>query len=197
MERDLKRYFDTLELAPDATMDDLNQAYRDLVNIWHPDRFTHNPRLKKKAEEKLTEVNQAYEALKSSLYSESGRGTNARAGSHGTAHQKPGTKREEKEGNYPDEVKTEIEAVGESGTTSVLRLWFFLSTRLRRLVGEQVQAFKEGAYTDQQGANRGQGSGVDRGRGEGMGRRTPGQRPGRGRRRAGGGSRGGRGPRSS
>jgi nucleotide-binding universal stress UspA family protein len=41
----------------------LEEAYRDLVQVWHPDRYSYNPRLRSKAEEKLKEVNNAYELL--------------------------------------------------------------------------------------------------------------------------------------
>ncbi|MBW2078781.1 MAG: DnaJ domain-containing protein, partial [Deltaproteobacteria bacterium] len=72
----VKRYLEILELQPGASLEELNQAYKDLVNIWHPDRFAHNPRLKGKAEKKLKEVNQAYEALRPLLSSGSGLGKN-------------------------------------------------------------------------------------------------------------------------
>ena len=54
-----------LGLKPGASEEEVNQAYRDLVNVWHPDRFTDNQRLQKKAEEKLKEINAAYEYIKS------------------------------------------------------------------------------------------------------------------------------------
>ncbi len=66
----LRQCFEILELDTDATMDDLNRAYKDLVTVWHPDRFSANPRLKKKAEEKLKKVNQAYDRVLSFLSSE-------------------------------------------------------------------------------------------------------------------------------
>lgn len=59
-----KTCFKILEVAPDATDAELRQAYRDLVNVWHPDRFSHNPRLRRKAEEKLKEINAAYRHLR-------------------------------------------------------------------------------------------------------------------------------------
>ena len=62
---DIKKSFEILRLKPDASVEDLKLAYRDMVNVWHPDRFLHNPRLKEKAEKQLQEINQAYEiALK-------------------------------------------------------------------------------------------------------------------------------------
>lgn len=43
-----------------AGPDEIKQAYRDLVQVWHPDRFAGNPRLQKKAEETLKRINLAY-----------------------------------------------------------------------------------------------------------------------------------------
>ena len=54
-----------LGLKPGASQEEANQAYRDLANVWHPDRFVGNPRLQKKAEEKIKEINAAYEYVKS------------------------------------------------------------------------------------------------------------------------------------
>ncbi|MGF1600997.1 MAG: J domain-containing protein [Thermosynechococcaceae cyanobacterium] len=54
-----------LELEASASLGEIKQAYKDLVMVWHPDRFGHNPRLREKAEGKLKQFNQAYEALRS------------------------------------------------------------------------------------------------------------------------------------
>lgn len=59
------RCIEMLGLKPGASQEEVNQAYRDLVNVWHPDRFVGNPRLQKKAEEKVKEINAAYEYIKS------------------------------------------------------------------------------------------------------------------------------------
>jgi hypothetical protein len=45
-----------------ATPEEIRQAYRDLVQIWHPDRI-QNERLKAKAQEQLRKINQAYSVL--------------------------------------------------------------------------------------------------------------------------------------
>lgn len=47
----------------DSTLEDVKLSYRDLVQIWHPDRFSTNPRLAQKAEEKLKAINNAYSIL--------------------------------------------------------------------------------------------------------------------------------------
>ncbi|MBW1722918.1 MAG: J domain-containing protein [Deltaproteobacteria bacterium] len=60
---DLLKCYETLGLKEKATLADVKDAYRDLVSVWHPDRFSDNPRLRRKAEEKLKEINSAYERL--------------------------------------------------------------------------------------------------------------------------------------
>lgn len=60
----LETYFQALELHPASTLEEVREAYHDLVLVWHPDRFRHNPRLQQKAEEKLKVFNQAYQQLK-------------------------------------------------------------------------------------------------------------------------------------
>ncbi len=66
---EIKRCLEILELPKYPSIDETRQAYKDLVNIWHPDRVGDNPRLKKKAEEKLKDINIAYEELNSFLSS--------------------------------------------------------------------------------------------------------------------------------
>lgn len=61
--RETRRYCEILGLEVSASKAEVKEAYRDLVHVWHPDRFGQNPRLQKKAEEKLKEINAAYEEL--------------------------------------------------------------------------------------------------------------------------------------
>lgn len=44
-------------------MDEIKTAYRDLAQVWHPDRFAHDERLRRKAEQNLQRINQAYQVL--------------------------------------------------------------------------------------------------------------------------------------
>ena len=53
-----------LDIPLDASPAHLKQAYKDLVFVWHPDRFSGNPRLQKKAEEKLKCINLAYQQIR-------------------------------------------------------------------------------------------------------------------------------------
>jgi hypothetical protein len=60
---DIEKCFEILRVLPDSSLNEVKQAYRDLVNVWHPDRFSHNDRLRKKAEEELKRINFAYQEI--------------------------------------------------------------------------------------------------------------------------------------
>ena len=57
----MKRCYEILEIRPNASLDVAKQVFRDLVNIWHPDKYGHNPRLMEKAELKMKELNWAWD----------------------------------------------------------------------------------------------------------------------------------------
>ncbi len=61
---DLDRCYNFLELKPGEPLEKVKQAYRDLAFVWHPDRYSHNPRLQQKANEKLKAINEACEDLR-------------------------------------------------------------------------------------------------------------------------------------
>jgi curved DNA-binding protein CbpA len=66
MMNELERYYRVLDLEPGASLEEVNQAYKDLVFIWHPDRIpSDNPRLQQKAQAKLKELNDARDRLRS------------------------------------------------------------------------------------------------------------------------------------
>jgi len=65
---DLARYYEILGIYPGASADELRQAYRDLVKVWHPDRFSHDEPLRLKAQDKLKEINGAYEVLVGAMF---------------------------------------------------------------------------------------------------------------------------------
>ena len=60
----LKEHLATLNVSEDCSDEAFTQAYRDLVKIWHPDRFAHDERLRLKAEEQLKLINHAYDSLR-------------------------------------------------------------------------------------------------------------------------------------
>jgi phage baseplate assembly protein gpV len=57
------RYYAVLGVEPGASLEELKEAHRDLVKVWHPDRFGDDPRLQRKAQERLKEINEAYEQI--------------------------------------------------------------------------------------------------------------------------------------
>lgn len=66
MIQNLEQYYKVLGLEPGASLDEVNQAYKDLVFIWHPDRLPQeNERLIQKSVEKLQQINEARDSLRS------------------------------------------------------------------------------------------------------------------------------------
>jgi uncharacterized protein YjbI with pentapeptide repeats len=62
---ELDRCYRVLGLEPGASIEEVNQAYKDLAFIWHPDRIpSDNSRLREKAAEKLKEINDARDRLR-------------------------------------------------------------------------------------------------------------------------------------
>lgn len=65
---ELNYCYRVLDLKPGASLEVVDQAYKDLAFIWHPDRIPEeNQRLRKLAEEKLKEINFARDKLRSLL----------------------------------------------------------------------------------------------------------------------------------
>jgi hypothetical protein len=52
-----------LGLHPGATLDEVKTAFRDLAQVWHPDRFPENDRLRDKAMQNQMLINEAYAVL--------------------------------------------------------------------------------------------------------------------------------------
>ena len=158
---DIEQSFEILELDRGASTDEIKQSYKDIVTVWHPDRFSNNPRLKQKAEEKLKEVNVAYDTLKSYLSSE----------------QRMEPKQEKAQPDATAYDKTE--AVVEAGTGIALSLWSCLSSLFQSVVTDVKTGMEQGRLgQSQRGAGCG---GRSRRREKGMGRCGGGRGRGKGR----------------
>jgi hypothetical protein len=59
----METYYSILEIPESATPNEIKQAYRLLLQIWHPDRFHHRPTLLAKAEQRAGRINAAFETL--------------------------------------------------------------------------------------------------------------------------------------
>ena len=120
MPMNIRRSFEILEIGANATEDEARQAYKDLVAVWHPDRFSHNPRLKKKAEEKLKEANLAFETVQAVFSTTGGK-------------QSGGREQREKNGFSKTELAAEL------GTGAVLTLWSYLSDKINHILSDDVK----------------------------------------------------------
>ncbi len=82
MNDDLQCWYKALELEPGASLEEVNQAYKDLVLVWHPDRLPQDSlRLQEKAQAKLKEINNARDRLREYQASRThGNGNNASNG---------------------------------------------------------------------------------------------------------------------
>ena len=128
----IRRSFKILEIDHGATEDDAKQAYKDIVNVWHPDRFSSNPRLKQKAEHKLKEANVAYEHVKAFFKQreQSNGDLSAKADNAcRQTRQSPCAK-----GEQPRQPRPRAEIAAEVGTTLVLGFYAYVSTRLHHLI---------------------------------------------------------------
>jgi curved DNA-binding protein CbpA len=131
---DINRCFEILELDRGASVEEAKQAYKDIANVWHPDRFSHNPRLREKAEKKLKEINAAYATVKSFLSQkgeakwESGADTKSQTQADGAHTAKP---------KATTGAQDRTERVFEVGTRMFLEACSFLYTTLRQAVDKQ------------------------------------------------------------
>ena len=177
---DIRRSLEILELGPEPSTDEARQAYKDLVNIWHPDRFSQNPRLKDKAEKKLKEINAAYEEVKAFLSSRQGHDPRTGAAAEDQAPFEAGE-------------RDRAEFIAETGTFLLLSAWSHVSGALRRLLMERPEAAPHARPSrEADGPHRRRRQGPPNSPGAGGGR-GPGRGRGMGRGRGGGGEPGGRG----
>ena len=128
----IRRSFKILELDHGATEDDARQAYKDIVNVWHPARFSTNPRLKQKAEQKLKEVNVAYENVKAFFKQCEQSNGDLKANTDKTSQQ---TRQNHcAKGEQSAQPRARAEIAAEIGTTLVLGFYSYVSDRLQHFI---------------------------------------------------------------
>jgi len=190
---DINRCFEMFDLDHTASPDDVKQAYRDSVNVWHPDRFANNQRLKQKAEEKLKEINVAYEVLKTYQSSKqklrpeqenvpkeksaSGENINPNGKTENKAAYRHD--QETQDAGESSNAKDKTAALAKNGAGLISGLWSYLFSLFQRvetdsMTRKEQELFNQGrGKTDAGGRGRGRGikRGKGRGRGDGMGGR--------------------------
>ncbi len=188
---DIRRCYEVLELESDASEEQVRQAYKDMVNVWHPDRFANNPRLRQKAEEKLKEANIAYDTVRSFISSKKAGGGTTQ-GAEAARERPPEEKRAEpsekekargpmegvRRPRPPGRDRTEV--IAETGTRIFLNLCSYLYSTVRDFIGTEISEGEPRSPRAQQGPGdrppwgggpmRGRGKGRGMGRGKGMGR---------------------------
>jgi hypothetical protein len=99
MSDEREKCLELLGLKAGASAQEIKAAYRDLAKVWHPDRFAHDPRLQEKAQNKLKEINEAYEALTTANFN---RSTSARRAQYesNTEHAPPPPRSRQTGGKY-------------------------------------------------------------------------------------------------
>ncbi|MDP9190128.1 MAG: J domain-containing protein [Acidobacteriota bacterium] len=103
-----------LDVDSRASLEEVQRAHRDLVKVWHPDRFGHDPSLRRKAEEKLKTINDARDTIRAAR--ESGwRGGN--------------TEPDGRPANSASHWRNQIRVHGSWATTCVLLAILFLLRR--------------------------------------------------------------------
>lgn len=63
----MKKYYEILGLDMDASIEEVEQAYRELSETWNPQTYQNLPRYRRKAEIKLKEINEAYKRISAFL----------------------------------------------------------------------------------------------------------------------------------
>ena len=59
---DLSESYQILDLEPGASIEDVRRSYRELVKVWHPDRF--DGEMREHAEHQTARINEAYSVLR-------------------------------------------------------------------------------------------------------------------------------------
>lgn len=79
---EIREAYLALDLPFGATATEIEQSFRDLVRVWHPDRFEHDASLQRKATERLSRINEAYSVLSQELQADDEQSSASAATAH-------------------------------------------------------------------------------------------------------------------
>ncbi|MGA2660974.1 MAG: J domain-containing protein [Verrucomicrobiota bacterium] len=111
MNDEIREHYRLLELEPGAPIEAVKAAYRELLKVWHPDRFPNDPGFQARATQKTAAINEAYEKISAYLArhsTESRAGATAAAAEREAARQARGAA--EAKGREEARVKAEEQA---------------------------------------------------------------------------------------
>lgn len=139
----MKNPYEVLGINENATQDEIKHAYRELVKKYHPDKYADNP-LKDLAEEKMRDINEAYDYLMKSGGNTSGYKSNT-DGQYSSSEPGSGEFNEVRQAINRNDIKT-AETILNS-ISSQNAEWFFLHGMISLRKG-----WYSGAYQDIQRA---------------------------------------------
>ncbi len=138
MTDEIRESYRLLELEPGASLEAVKTAYRELVKIWHPDRFPDDSKVQKRANEKMKALNEAYQKISAYLarnYTESRPHTSARTAEEAeAANRRQEEERQREEARKREEEQQRAEA------------------ERQRLAAEQVEAERRQRADEEQAA---------------------------------------------
>ena len=129
----MKDPYEVLGVRKNASMDEIKEAYKELIKKYHPDKYQNNP-LADLAQEKLKEINEAYDYLcknaGGSGYTNAGSsGSYSSAGNSGSYSQSSGN-----QSSQYNAVRSYIDVGNLDSAATILRNcqerdaeWYFLS----------------------------------------------------------------------
>ena len=124
-ENELKQYFDILEIEPTESLDAIKQAYKEMIKVWHPDRFAHDPSMQQKATEKMKKINNAYTILCNYLEEQ------AKVARDREEAERQQSKDNSHSSAYSDELKRYFNILGIEPTDSLKQIYFVYKDLLK------------------------------------------------------------------
>jgi hypothetical protein len=67
MTEEIRESYRKLEVETGAPLEAVKEAYRELMKVWHPDRFPNDPKFQRKATEKTKALNEAFHRITAHL----------------------------------------------------------------------------------------------------------------------------------
>lgn len=135
--------YEVLGVSEDASQDEIRSAYKKLVKKYHPDQYANNP-LSDLAQEKIKEINAAYDAL-----TKRGGGSNYGSSSGGQATQSQSYRGQSSGSSQYNEIRRNIQMNNLTQAEQILNTistkdaeWNFLKGVIALRKGWHDQAFR-------------------------------------------------------